>query len=468
MSDNALHSTEMDEDTANNVLRWELEIESSLRRWRLAEAAALVDRISTSLELPSAELQVWLEYFRAQLEVHYCHFDHALSILGNLVASGLAYRLRARVLLTTAETKNKVHVREGTRQQLIDALALFSHADDLAKRALTFGSLAEQCLDEENHWEAFDYCRQGLECAEKAHDEWHRAALLRQMGAVYRRGGDRKQAQDSYNQSLQIRQQIGDESGIADCWNSIALLDEELANYESAYHTLVNAVEIEDRLSNWYDELIELQNCGRIAFLWGKTDVSLGLYARCLTIIKRTNLLQESGTVLQAIGDVYQALGDHDKALKHYEQALQAFHPDRQIRERGMTLHTLGNLSYAKGDHDGASKYYSAALELEELAHDRRQQARILLSLGEQCLGARDFQRAKVHFERALRLAHDVDDEKLMIFSARELSEAYESLKDFKSAVLYLKQSVEFAKKDDQTKRITNHRGRRNWGSLLY
>jgi tetratricopeptide (TPR) repeat protein len=159
-------------------------------------------------------------------------------------------------------------------------------------------------------------------------DEWRPerpqvARIYRDLGFIYGDLGQKKRAQESYEESLRLYREMGDRGGEGSVLNNLGWV---------------------------YDGL-------------GKNKEALQYYKDALGIHREVGDRREEGRALNNLGGVYDALGKKQEALSYFEQALAI---RQEVGDRGgdgMTLWDMGALYFEQG-------HYNVALASLLLARD--------------------------------------------------------------------------------------------------
>ena len=115
--------------------------------------------------------------------------------------------------------------------------------------------------DQGNYEEAVEKYNQSLKIKEELGDKSGIAATLQQLGMIHQDQGNYEEAVKMYNQSLKIVEELGDKSGIAITLHQLGRIDEEKEEYRTCsqelFHFFINLRAV---------EIAEQRDCRKISF----------------------------------------------------------------------------------------------------------------------------------------------------------------------------------------------------------
>ncbi|GAX40934.1 putative TPR domain protein [Tolypothrix sp. NIES-4075] len=203
------------------------------------------------------------------------------------------------------------------------------------------------------------------------------ASSLENLGNLYfELRDDVTQAEDCYQQALELYRDIGDRLGeantlqaIGDVLQFLKRSDEALSRYESA---LQFYREIGDRLG----EANTLQAIGDVLQFLKRSDEALSRYESALQFYRDIGARLGEANTLKAIGDVLQFLKRSDEALSRYESALQFY---REIGDRLGEANILQEFGKLQDNPQQALLYLQQAQNLYmQIAHIYSQSLNLL------------------------------------------------------------------------------------------
>lgn len=231
--------------------------------------------------------------------------------------------------------------------------------------------------------EALDLYRQVLGAAGEL-DPGRRAALLVNIGVIYRNLGDPVTAAGLFQQAIagyQARGPSGDSAGLSNAWLNLALALhlnlERTAEAEDAYR---QALRLAEASGDRAEEIQDLFYLGRLLLRQNRLAEAEAAFRRCLAAAEASGSAEGRWSAREGLGRISRARGDLAGALAHFEAALGEIERVRAGLARG---------SRRAGYFGDKRAVYAAAVEtLAEL--ERRQPGR---GWGDRALGI--VQRAK-------------------------------------------------------------------------
>jgi tetratricopeptide (TPR) repeat protein len=181
-----------------------------------------------------------------------------------------------------------------------------------------------------------------------------------------------RQAMSLYEQSLAIRQEIGDRAGEGATLHQIAMIYALMQQHDAALKYYEQSLAIRQEIGDRAGEVATLHNIGQIYY-----DRSIGHdhrdHAAALKHLEQSLCIcQEIGErknevkLLNDISQIYHDRRDHAAALKHLEQSLRIC---QEIGDKDGELATswkIGRAYAAQGDTTKANLYFSRAMQLRE------------------------------------------------------------------------------------------------------
>ena len=224
------------------------------------------------------------------------------------------------------------------------------------------------------------------------------ADRLNQQGMSLLNRGEYLEAQTMFEQSLAIRQDIGDRRGEGESLNNIGGIYSRLGDYPKALDFYEQSLAIRQDIGDRRGEGTMLNNIGFIYDSLGDYPKALDFYEQSLAISQDIGDRRGEGTMLNNIGGIYSRLGDYPKALDFYEQSLAIRQDIGDRRGEGESLNNIGFIYSRLGDYPKAYEAFedigdrhrrshreSLNVDLESLADPRRSTSNPRLSISIVC-----------------------------------------------------------------------------------
>jgi tetratricopeptide (TPR) repeat protein len=152
---------------------------------------------------------------------------------------------------------------------------------------------------------------------------WARAKALNDAGNFAYNQGDLLEAKQMYSESLRLREQIGDEQGMAGTWNNLGLLARARGDYPTADRNFRDALKVNQDKGNQSWAAINLNNLGVVAAWQGDGSTAQAFQQKSLELFRS---LDDDWGIAMALSDLGAALllqGDHEGANAHYKESLE-------------------------------------------------------------------------------------------------------------------------------------------------
>lgn len=316
-----------------------------------------------------------------------------------------------------------------------------------------------------------------------------KANALNNIGYVYKQQGNLTKALEWYNKSLKIREQIGDNHGIANSINNIARIYNIQGDNQKAMEYYNKSLKIQNEHGDIQGASISLNNIGFIYYNQGDINKALEYYNRGLRIQEEIGDKQGVAVSLNSIGSVYSSQGNFPKALECYRKSLQILENIGDKNGIGILHISLGDLyknqgiSFYKASmkeeyFSKALEFYTKSLEMRLEIGDKSGVASSMNSIGFiyniEAEREQDSDSAVIKFNKALewnqkclKLWEEVRDKKGISNSLNIIGGIYLKLADFpsernnaenllKEAEKYCAQSLQIAKQLDFPEHIRN------------
>ncbi|MGX9727721.1 MAG: tetratricopeptide repeat protein [Candidatus Electronema sp. VV] len=225
-------------------------------------------------------------------------------------------------------------------------------------------------IDRQGYWtEQLTAVNMFLCLAEKNRNLHDKGWCLNSLGYAYDKRRKYATALNYYEQSLVIRQDIGDKQGIGATKINIAGIYRRQGNYPMA-----------------------LQYC-----------------EQSLAMMREFGDKELEGTALNNISQIYAAQGDHETALKYLKQSL-AIRPEAYDKEgEGITLNNIGRSYHDQGDVSNALEHQKNALAIFCEIGDKIKEACTRWGIGRIYQDQGDLAKAEEYMSQAVQIAEAID-----------------------------------------------------------
>jgi tetratricopeptide (TPR) repeat protein len=226
------------------------------------------------------------------------------------------------------------------------------------------------------------YLNRAYDLAVQLDNREAKAAILQAKGVAYRLMDKPEDAIRNYQDSMEIKQAIGDRRGIAVSLNEIAQAQVMMGQPDAALKSYTEALTIRREIGDKRGVGDTLNDLANLDLDRGKPDVALGLYKESLQIQRDLQDESNQGLALNNIGTAYLTKGQYQDALTYYEQA-------RALRQKldvpDDLAETVRNVAVANtklGQYDQALADYLKALDIWRNSDNRRGMAMSSYDMG--------------------------------------------------------------------------------------
>jgi tetratricopeptide (TPR) repeat protein len=214
---------------------------------------------------------------------------------------------------------------ESEKENLSRAMAA---ASDLGRwnDVLSIRASLEEYLDLRGYWEqAIRTGGVALQAARNVKSPLALAQFAHNLGVTYQHRGELARAKQLYQESLETKKKLGDQSGIASSLHQLAILAQDQGNPEEARRLYQESLEIKKKLGDQSGIAISLHQLAILAQDQGNPQEARRLYQESLEIEKK--LGNQSGIALSLgqLGRLAEEQRETSKAAGYYREALRIF-----------------------------------------------------------------------------------------------------------------------------------------------
>jgi tetratricopeptide (TPR) repeat protein len=180
---------------------------------------------------------------------------------------------------------------------------------------------------------------------------WNYRASLISLGNAYYSLGQYERAIAFYQQSLDIKKEIGDIQGESISLNNLGNSYYSLGQYERAIAFYQQSLDIKKEIGDIQGESISLNNLGNSYYFLGQYERAIAFYQQSLDIKKEIGDIRGESSSLGNLGNAYYFLGQCQRAIAFYQQSLDIKKEIGDIRGEANAWFNLG-LSLEKVDRE--------------------------------------------------------------------------------------------------------------------
>ncbi|HIK18806.1 MAG TPA: tetratricopeptide repeat protein [Leptolyngbyaceae cyanobacterium M33_DOE_097] len=313
--------------------------------------------------------------------------------------------------------------------------------------------------------------QQALQLYQELKDRNGEAIALNNLGIAYRSLSQYETAIRYYKQALPIYQAVKDRNGEADALNNLGNAYGSLSQYEKALRYYEQALSIFQAVKDRNGEADALNNLGLANQYLSQYEKAIGYYEQALSIFQAVKDRNGEADALNNLGLANQYLSQYEKAIGYYEQALPIFQAVKDRNGEAGVLMNLGIAYRSLSQYEKAIGYYEQALPIFQAVKDRNGEAVALSNLGGTYLFLSQYEKAIGYYEQALPIFQAVKDRNGEAGVLTSLGIAYLSSSQYEKAIGYYEQALPIfqAIKDRNDEAITlNYLGLANQSLSQY
>tara|TARA_R110002167_G_scaffold276660_1_gene482609 strand:+ start:2731 stop:4587 length:1857 start_codon:yes stop_codon:yes gene_type:complete len=220
-----------------------------------------------------------------------------------------------------------------------------------------------------NYLEALNFYQQSLKIREEIGDKKGISASLYNIGNIYLRLGNYPQALDYHQRSLKIEEEIDNIEGVALSLGNIGLIYSEQNNYLKALDYYERSLKIQQENGDKQGIANSLGNIGLNYKKQGNYSKALDYYSKSLKIREEIGNKQGIASLLGNIGTLYKEQGIYNNAITHCQRSLNLSEEIGAIDLQKQACECLYYAYKALGNGNKALAYHEQMLVLIDNLH---------------------------------------------------------------------------------------------------
>ncbi len=290
--------------------------------------------------------------------------------------------------------------------------------------------------------------QESLAIKQQIGDKRGEAASLDQIAYMESRQGKEVQALAAYNQSLTLRREIGDQAGIANSLIDLGDFYHNHAKPDEALKSTLEALQIERQLGDLNGQALCMHNIGSIKMDQGNYQDSLTYLEQAYELRQKLNVPDDLADSLHDLAEVNTKLGQYDTALSDYLKAIETYRSANNQRGVAVEDNGMAKIFAAQGR-------YGAALAAMKEALNILQQSKETTSLTVEVVGGWGDLQAQVgrgadgraSLEQALHIAQQIQNNWAATLATNWIGDAYFYQGDYANAHQQYDHALEIASK---------------------
>ena len=334
-------------------------------------------------------------------------------------------------------------------RQAVDVKAKESEADRLLEQGF-------QQFNRSQFQEALASWEQALELYQEIGDRAGEATTLYNLGTAYYPLSQYERAIDSLKQSLTIAREIEDRSIEGWALGNLGRIHHILGQYEQAIDLYQQQLTIAHEIDERSMQSLALSNLGIVYRDLGQYEHAIDLFEQSLVIFRETGDRSQEGSVLIRLGHSYQGLAQYEQAINLYQQGLAISLEVGNRLEEAISLASLGIVHSALGEYGQAIVYHQRYLAIIREIGAFEEEPIALANLGTEYLHLGQYERAVDFFEQSLEIYQEIGNRAGEGAVVGNLGVAYFELGQYEHAVEFFEQSLTIARGVGDRVRETN------------
>jgi tetratricopeptide (TPR) repeat protein len=257
---------------------------------------------------------------------------------------------------------------------------------------------------------AMDLYQDSLAIKERIGDAQGKAATLHQMAGLAAQAGDTARAMDLYQDSMAINERIGNAQGKAATIHQMAVLAAQAGDTARAMDLYQDSLAIDERIGNAQGKAATLHQMAGLAAQAGDTARAMDLYQDTLTIDERIGNAQGKAATLHQMAGLAAQAGDTARAMDLYQDSLATWERIGDAQGKAATLHQMAGLAAQAGDTARAMDLYQDSMAIKERIGDAQGKAATLHQMAGLAAQAGDTARAMDLYQDSMAIKERIGD----------------------------------------------------------
>ncbi|MFQ5978114.1 MAG: tetratricopeptide repeat protein [Candidatus Heimdallarchaeota archaeon] len=395
--------------------------EELMQEGKVDEARPLIEALEQEAELPPDALLTW-QLLKSQLLFTTGDLD-ASQQLARQVWRGILDRgkplqgvdasiVMAEVLVELGKFEEAAKaIAEG--EQLLTTITEETPAALSQREASFFHFRGRICLHKAETDQAMDYFQQSLALRQELGNKHDIAVSLRNIGVIHTYKDDVEQALDYHQQALKLFQEVGNSYRMAWCLTNIGSFHQQKGDSDSALEYAQQGLALFQELGNKKMNAYALWVIGDIYQQKGELDQALAYFQQQRSIVEELGNKWELGVCSSAIGWLYWHRGDVDRALEYAQQALAIGQEYDNKLFIANALGVIGLIHWQKGAFAQALAHIEEDLRYHEEQGNNIQVGWRLYGLIQVSLDMDSPEQAQQYLDRLQHIIEQEDDKSL-------------------------------------------------------
>jgi predicted ATPase/Tfp pilus assembly protein PilF len=302
--------------------------------------------------------------------------------------------------------------------------------------------------------QAKKYSKESLAIRREIGDNSGIAVSIENLGKATALQGDSGQGRKYFEESLAIRKEIGDNNGIADSLHSLGTLSANQGDYEQAKKYYEESLIIKQEIGDKNGIAGTLNNLGSLSSYQGEYEQAMKYFEKSLAIRKEIGDKNGIADTMFNLGTIAIHQGDYEQAKKYLEENVIIKIEINDKHGIAATMNHLGVASFNQGDFEQAKKYHEESLAIRKEIGYKSGIADSMINLGILLTSQGDHEKAVKYYEESLAIYKEIGNRSGIALSLQNLGNEANSQGDYEQAKKYFGESLAISKAISDKKRI--------------
>lgn len=248
---------------------------------------------------------------------------------------------------------------------------------------------------------------------------------IRTMATLFLKLDSTEVAGQYFREVIVLADSLGDTRSMAVGLNSLGVIYNERAVYDSSLICYTQAYEL-------FKELPDTENMGKTLVNTGIVYKNKGDYQNAFSktleaiqLLEPFDSRQDLAVAYGTLGNALKEMGDFKGALEYHDKIMNLKLAEKDSVGIGVALNNIGNVYKSKKEYQVALDYYLRALDIKERFGNRKSRATTLDNLAETYEALGNIPQADALFNRALLLRRAINDLDGVLTTSNKLSRFY-------------------------------------------
>ncbi|MES2838088.1 MAG: tetratricopeptide repeat protein [Bacteroidota bacterium] len=235
---------------------------------------------------------------------------------------------------------------------------------------------------------------------------------------------------------------------ISSAYNNFGNINYEQGNYPEALKNHSIALKIREELGDQQGIATSYNNMGITFYAQGNYPEALKKYFACLKIREQSNNKSGIAAAYNNIGNIYDEQHNYPEALKNHFEALKIRRAIGEKKGESATLNNIGNVYNNQLNYDEALKNHLASLKIKLEMGDKKGIANSHNNMGNVYDNMGNYSEALKNFKISLEMRKEIGDQAGIASSYNSIGSAYLRQKNYKISKEYIDKALELSKKN--------------------